>query len=402
MHPIKSAMAGFCLLVCLMARSEGIKFDEGSWQELTAKAQSEQKFIFVDFYADWCGPCIWMARNVFTTEKAGAYFNERFINVTIDAEREYQELVNRTEVDAFPTLVIFDGSGKEVLRSVGALDVDQLIEFGENALRFQGVEQAYAADPDDPEVLLNYADFLSASDEDQARELVNAYLDKVSLPRLIEDPYFNLLAGYHVDHQSALFNYVWEHRADFYAEHKERFEAYILSKMLSAMISESVSTLDLSALDQSVEVEFQARQLFGGEVRPKAYYRLESYYIFYYNTEVYDRFFETYDEWVREYHWEDMDELMGRTLRLSQTISELQDYNEYYADLHEWSDRCILLDNKDWRGYLAKASVYSFEDNVTEAKRMGEKALKYSDEESRESIEGFLTLLEESDDPFGG
>ena len=56
MHPIKSAMAGFCLLVCLMARSEGIKFDEGSWQELTAKAQSEQKFIFVDFYADWCGP----------------------------------------------------------------------------------------------------------------------------------------------------------------------------------------------------------------------------------------------------------------------------------------------------------------------------------------------------------
>lgn len=57
---------------------KGIQFYRGSWEEALALAKSENKLIFLDVYATWCGPCKKLKKYVFSSEKAGNYFNSKF------------------------------------------------------------------------------------------------------------------------------------------------------------------------------------------------------------------------------------------------------------------------------------------------------------------------------------
>ena len=45
-----------------LAQTQGIMFEPTrSWKKIVEKARSENKLIFVDCYADWCGPCKMMS-----------------------------------------------------------------------------------------------------------------------------------------------------------------------------------------------------------------------------------------------------------------------------------------------------------------------------------------------------
>lgn len=56
--------------------AQGINFQKGSWAEIKAKAKAENKFIFVDAYTTWCGPCKWLSKKVFPQKKVGDLFNK--------------------------------------------------------------------------------------------------------------------------------------------------------------------------------------------------------------------------------------------------------------------------------------------------------------------------------------
>ena len=44
--------------------------------------------IFVDCYADWCGPCKQLASQVFTQKEVGDVFNSHFVNVQFNVEKD--------------------------------------------------------------------------------------------------------------------------------------------------------------------------------------------------------------------------------------------------------------------------------------------------------------------------
>jgi thioredoxin 1 len=113
-----------------------IVFIENSWDEALKQAALQNKYIFVDAYATWCGPCKMLKAQTFTDDKAAAFYNSNFVNVAIDMEKgRGPALARQWQLRAYPTLIIFDPKGKPVLGSVGFIKADDLIKFGKQALK---------------------------------------------------------------------------------------------------------------------------------------------------------------------------------------------------------------------------------------------------------------------------
>ncbi len=71
--------------------------------------------VFVDFYADWCGPC--KVTSPIINELSLEVKNMKFVKVNVD---ESQELASQYSVFSIPTFLIFKG-GKVVNQFVGAM-----------------------------------------------------------------------------------------------------------------------------------------------------------------------------------------------------------------------------------------------------------------------------------------
>lgn len=115
--------------------AQEIQFTKGTWSDMLAKATKENKLIFVDIYAVWCGPCKLMAKNVFTQKKVADQFNDKFINYMIDAEKgEGITIAEKYQVASFPTYLFIDPSGKLVYKIEGAMTAEKFSDEAEKAL----------------------------------------------------------------------------------------------------------------------------------------------------------------------------------------------------------------------------------------------------------------------------
>ncbi len=111
----------------------GIEFTEGTWNEIVTKARGENKTIFLDIYATWCGPCKMLQHNTFSDADVGTYFNAHFVNVSLDGEKgEGHLLAKKYQVHAYPTMLFIkaDGSVKEA--AVGYHSPKQLLKIAAN------------------------------------------------------------------------------------------------------------------------------------------------------------------------------------------------------------------------------------------------------------------------------
>jgi thioredoxin 1 len=91
-------------------------------------ALENERPLFVDFWAPWCGPCRQVSPVV--DEIARSREDVQFVKVNVDNN---QELANRFEIKGIPTLIIFKG-GQEIKRVVGAHGKQSIISALDSAL----------------------------------------------------------------------------------------------------------------------------------------------------------------------------------------------------------------------------------------------------------------------------
>ncbi|MFN8238403.1 MAG: thioredoxin family protein [Chitinophagales bacterium] len=122
--------------VVLSAQETGIEFQhDASWQQILDKAKKENKFILLDAYASWCGPCKWMAKEIFPRPEVGKAINPYYVSAKIDMEKgEGIELSKKYEVRNFPTYLFFDPNGSLVHRSLGSMPAKDFIQVCNDAL----------------------------------------------------------------------------------------------------------------------------------------------------------------------------------------------------------------------------------------------------------------------------
>src|SRR3989304_5110710 len=92
-----------------LGQNRSINFEHGAWKDILTKAKTEKKLIMLDAFTSWCGPCKWMAKNVFTNDTVADYYNATYVNAKIDMEKgEGIDLAKKYGVQAYPTFLFID------------------------------------------------------------------------------------------------------------------------------------------------------------------------------------------------------------------------------------------------------------------------------------------------------
>jgi len=117
----------------------GIHFIENDWNQALQAAKNENKLVFLDIYATWCGPCKMLKQYTFTDSAVGNFFNKNFVNISIDGEKGVgPQLAQQYSIEGYPTLIVADATGKPVLLTAGYMPADALMQFANEALKRSG------------------------------------------------------------------------------------------------------------------------------------------------------------------------------------------------------------------------------------------------------------------------
>ena len=198
----------------IQINAQGIEFFHGTLEEALEKAKLEEKVIFVDAFAVWCGPCKRMAKNVFTQQKVGDFFNKNFINMKLDMERgEGLKFRQKYPVSAFPTLFFLDAKGDVVHKQKGAQQVDGLLALAKMVLGKVDYSKGYAEEYEkgnrDPKLVFNYVKALNKSGKPSIK-ISNEYLNSQKDLTTEQNLRFILEAAAEAD--SRIFDLLIKHR----------------------------------------------------------------------------------------------------------------------------------------------------------------------------------------------
>ncbi|WP_343644098.1 thioredoxin family protein [Chryseobacterium sp.] len=227
------------IFIGVLAWAQGIKFEEGNFASILAKAKKEKKLVFIDAYASWCGPCKLMVKNIFPLQSVGDYYNSHFINAKIDMEKgEGIELAKKYNVKAFPTYLFIDGNGEAVHRTLGYVEEKDFIQFAKDAedpnKRLTSLKQQFEKGEKDPEFLKNLAGLTMYNDAEFAGKVLNRYFQQKTI--LDQEDIQMLLSGVQTT-DSPLYKIFQDKKADivkFFPEDKyEKFEKNIKLNTIS-------------------------------------------------------------------------------------------------------------------------------------------------------------------------
>ena len=117
----------------VVKKPQGLQFEmnlNSSLSDVIEKAEREGKFVFIDFYADWCLPCQLLDEEVFNKREVIKYMNDHFVSYKVDIEKangaNLKLLFNAVKL---PTLLFLDQNGRELERREKTIFQTELLEI---------------------------------------------------------------------------------------------------------------------------------------------------------------------------------------------------------------------------------------------------------------------------------
>jgi len=125
----------------------GIKWTHGlTWAQVKENAKKENKYIFLDCFTTWCGPCKMMDNQVYSNDSVGDYFNQHFISVKVqmdktkkdneDVQRWYNDVAaisKQNHVEGYPTYIFLSPLGVVVDKGMGFKEIKYFITLAQTA-----------------------------------------------------------------------------------------------------------------------------------------------------------------------------------------------------------------------------------------------------------------------------
>lgn len=119
----------FVLIAAFKPASTIVQFAAADWENSKSRAMTEGKLYFVDFDASYCATCRNMDESTYMSERLASYISKNVVAVRVDVQ-DFDGVMwsQQYEVEALPTMLIFNEQGELVKRIVGYKSADDLIE----------------------------------------------------------------------------------------------------------------------------------------------------------------------------------------------------------------------------------------------------------------------------------
>lgn len=237
--------------------AKGINFQDLTLKEGLEKAKKENKKVFIDVFATWCGPCKYLSRNVFVDEDLGEFMNEHFVSLKIDGEKgDGLQLMRDFSLDSYPTMLFLNPEMdllKKIVGAVGAEEIETVgneVLFPETTALYQLTER-YEAGEREREFLAEYVIELLNSDGDVDPVLAE-FLEKYPEPDLKDENEFLVfcIGVTDVDHVS-----MKSFLSDL-SNLEELHGEFVLTKLnmtFLGIVNEAVESEDASVIEADVE-----------------------------------------------------------------------------------------------------------------------------------------------------
>lgn len=384
-------LAVIALLLPLgVSAQTGIQFQNDTWDELLAQAKKQDKIIFVDAYAVWCGPCKWMAANAFPDPTVGDFFNKQFINAKIDMEKgEGIDIAETYEVQAYPTLLFVNGDGELVHKGVGARDAEGLIALGKSAsnpaTQLLSLSKRFEAGERDADFVKAYLTTLNECGMDNTEEVAIAYLDQLSKKELMASDNMAIIAENVASPDSKYFTFMVENKAAFAAEFGEEEVNDRLDNIIAeAFYYEQID--DFSAIKEAYQ------KAMGDD--EEAIARFVSFKMIYYSMRVADEsfrkpFVDAADEYFTQ-HGTDEGELMNRA---AWAVYQMTEDKALLKSALNWGLKSVELD-PNYNNYDTVAALYYEIGDLKNAKKYATTAVKMAND-AGEKAETAQQILDE-------
>lgn len=203
-------------------------FRKITYAEALQAARAESKLVFIDFYTTWCGPCMKMSKEVFPQQQFGAFMNEKFVCIQLDAEKEGKDQADQFKINAYPTFVVVDPDGKEQGRTLGFHQADdmqgQLTRMLDPTLSVETLRQKFEQGPRTPELVKTYAGAILEGAQTEAdyrvagakaRQVVMTYFNGLTDEQRVAPENMFIYRLYTITALDSTANYLMENRQRF-------------------------------------------------------------------------------------------------------------------------------------------------------------------------------------------
>ncbi|THU39607.1 thioredoxin family protein [Niastella caeni] len=204
-----------CLPLLLQAQDEkGIKWATGlSWEQVKEKAKRDNKYIFLDCYATWCGPCKMMDREIYPLKVIGDLYNGKFISIKVQFDRtekddrntrnwyqDAEKILTTYKVTAYPTFLFVTPMGELVHRASGGMNGEKMLAMANDALEQKGYASLIKRFNNGQYENLNLKELAVsakyAGEDSVSKEIATVYLKSLSAQDLINQDNLPFILGF--------------------------------------------------------------------------------------------------------------------------------------------------------------------------------------------------------------
>lgn len=398
-HSVKILIACLLLQITGTAWSQEINFkvlnSQQDWLSAREEAENAGKFIFLDIYASWCGPCKMMDAQVYTDTAVYEYFNSSFVNLKVDGESEFgMELTSQYNTTAYPSMY-FLMPGEQLIHLVlGYREPDALLQIGKNVkeygMRYYDLTKAFVLNTLTAEESNEFTGLLMKFENSEILSAIASnQVSNMSEEEILNPVNKSIIMSAGGDLESPavliLLSNAQTVKTSWGAEDFNQF----MSEAFNKSLQKAVETRDYLMVEKIAEDFVPVYMADIPERIPEA--SLSTRKIYFAALNEWDKYIELVDKWYMDREYDNPGFLYSEVYY----VIENQLFDPVVLNkCLEWM-RTVVIQKPDFDSHFLMAIVETYREDYTSAKEWMLKAESYiTTEDERDSINELKGFLE--------